>query len=130
MTSQKEILKMLRLFMNLCITSSHRSLLSGAFSLKAIKIVLALGFVILGASCATHEKQAAEPPLIQAERRLARAEKVKLNIEGQAAEYLAVAKISASEIGNPRTATSFDSNQARMLYNRAVAGLAKSRNQL
>ena len=85
---------------------------------------MALAFVILGAGCATHEKQAAGPPLIQAERRLARAEKVKLNIEGQAAEYLAVAKISASEIGNARTATSLDSSQARMLYNRAVADLA------
>jgi pimeloyl-ACP methyl ester carboxylesterase len=61
---------------------------------------------------------------MQAERWLARAEKVKLNIEGQAAEYLAVAKISASEIGNARTATSLDSSQARMLYNRAVADLA------
>src|ERR1700737_262035 len=91
--------------------------------LKANKIVLALAFVILGAGCATHEKQAAGPTLIQAERRLARAEKVKLNIEGQAAEYLAVARISASEIGNARTATSLESSQARMLYNRAVADL-------
>ena len=45
-------------------------------------------------------------------RRLARAEKVKLNIEGQTAEYLAVARISASEIGNARTATSPNSSQS------------------
>ena len=110
--------------MHLRVTSSRRSLLPGKFSLEAIKIALALAFVILGAGCATHEKQAAGPPLMQAERRLARAEKVKLNIEEQAAEYLAVAKISASEIGNARTATSPNSSQARTLYNRAVADLA------
>jgi pimeloyl-ACP methyl ester carboxylesterase len=124
MTSQKAILRTFRLFMHLRVTSSRRSLLPGRFSLKAIAIVLALAFVILGAGCATHEKQAAGPPLMQAERRLARAEKVKLNIEEQAAEYLAVAKISASEIGNARTATSPNSSQARTLYNRAVADLA------
>src|ERR1700730_9404415 len=88
-TSQKAILRTFRLFMNLRVTSSRRSLLPGRFSLKAIEIVLALAFVILGAGCATHEKQSAEPPLIQAERRLARAEKLKLNTEGQAAECLA-----------------------------------------
>src|ERR1700724_2564977 len=124
MSSQKAILRTFRLFMHLRVTSSRRSLLPGRFSLKAIAIVLALAFVILGAGCATHEKQAAGPPLMQAERRLARAEKVKLNIEEQAAEYLAVAKISASEIGNARTATSPNSSHARTLYNRAVADLA------
>jgi pimeloyl-ACP methyl ester carboxylesterase len=94
------------------------------WKMKAFKIKLALVFLILGAGCATHEKQAAESPLMQAERRIARAEKVKLNIEGQAAEYLAVAKISASEIGNARTATSPNSSRALALYNRAVADLA------
>jgi pimeloyl-ACP methyl ester carboxylesterase len=94
------------------------------WKMKAFKIKLALVFLILGAGCATHEKQAAESPLMQAERRIARAEKVKLNIEGQAAEYLAVAKISASEIGNTRTATSPNSSRALALYNRAVADLA------
>ncbi len=97
---------------------------TGRLRLKGLKIVLALGFVILGAGCATQEKQAAGPPLMQAERRLARAEKVRSNIDRQAAEYLAVARISASKIGNPRAATSLDSSQARMLYNRAVADLA------
>jgi pimeloyl-ACP methyl ester carboxylesterase len=94
------------------------------WKMKAFKIKLTLVFLILGAGCATHEKQAAESPLMQAERRIARAEKVKLNIEGQAAEYLAVAKISASEIGNARTATSPNSSRALALYNRAVADLA------
>lgn len=101
--------------MNLRVTSSRRSLLPGRFRLKAFKIELALAFLILGAGCANHEQQAAESPFTQAERRIARAEKVKLNIERQAAEYLAVAKISASEIGNPRTATSPNSSQALAL---------------
>jgi hypothetical protein len=74
--------------------------------------------------CATHEKQAAEPPLIQAERRLARAEKLKLNTERQAAEYLAVVKITAGEIGKTRAASFPNSSQALALYNRAVADLA------
>jgi pimeloyl-ACP methyl ester carboxylesterase len=92
-------------------------------NLKTIRLASAMALVILGAGCATQEKQAAGPPLLQAERRLARAEKATLNIEGQAAEYLAVAKISASEIGS-RTAASPNSDQALALYNRAVADLA------
>jgi hypothetical protein len=66
---------------------------------KTFRLALAIAFVILGAGCATHEKQAAGPPLMQAERRLARAEKATSNIEGQAAEYLAVAKNGYSQVG-------------------------------
>jgi hypothetical protein len=55
---------------------------------------------------------------------LARAEKLKLNTEGQAAEYLAVVKITAGEIRQTRTASSPNSSQALALYNRAVADLA------
>ena len=91
---------------------------------KTFRLALAIAFVILGVGCATHEKQAAGPPLMQAERRLARAEKATLSIEGQAAEYLAVAKISAGEIGGSRTAVSANSDQAFALYNRAVTDLA------
>ena len=93
------------------------------FALKRIKIELALAFVLLAAGCATHEKETGQPPLIQAERRLAKAEKLKLNPEGQAAEYLAVAKVAASEIGNERSSALFKSNPAVVLYNRAVADL-------
>jgi hypothetical protein len=92
--------------------------------MDAFKTALALTIVILGAGCATHEKQAAQPPLIQAERRLARAEKLKLNTEGQAAEYLAVVKITTGDIGKTRTASFPNSSQALALYDRAVADLA------
>jgi pimeloyl-ACP methyl ester carboxylesterase len=94
------------------------------FSLYTFEILLAVATLFLGAGCAVQEKQAVEPALVKAERRLAQAEKLKLNDEGQAAEYLAVAKISADEMGNQRTAASSDSSQAVALYNRAVADLA------
>jgi len=94
------------------------------FSLYTFEILLAVATLFLGAGCAVQEKQAVEPALVKAERRLAKAEKLKLNDEGQAAECLAVAKISADEMGNQRTAASSDSSQVVALYNRAVADLA------
>ena len=85
---------------------------------KTFRFALTIAFVILGVGCATHEKQAAGPPLMQAERRLARAEKATLSIEEQAAEYLAVAKISAGEIGGSRTAVSANSKRSRCIIGR------------
>ncbi len=79
---------------------------------------------LLGNGCAVYEKPAKGPSLTQADRRLARAEKINLNPEGQAAEYLSVARIAAGEIGSARTATSPTSGQAIALYNRAAADLA------
>jgi pimeloyl-ACP methyl ester carboxylesterase len=88
------------------------------------KIAAILTMTILGSGCATQEKQTAEQPLVQAERRLAKAEKIKLNTEGQAAEYLAVARITAGEMSKKQNAPSSNSDQAVMLYNRAAADLA------
>jgi pimeloyl-ACP methyl ester carboxylesterase len=88
------------------------------------KNVAALTIVIFAAGCAIQEKQTAEPPLGQAEDRLAKAEKIKLNTEGQAAEYLAVARITAGEMSKKRSNPSSNSSQAVTLYNRAVADLA------
>jgi hypothetical protein len=96
----------------------------GMATRKHFKIELVLAFVLLNSGCAIHEKQAAVPSLVQAEQRLARAEKVKLNIEGRAAEFLAVAKISAAEIGKAGATASQNSDPAVTLYNRAVADLA------
>jgi len=95
-----------------------------SFGLDPFKTAVALTIVILGAGCATHEKQVAEPLLIQAEHRLAKAEKLTLNTEGQAAEYLAVAKTTAGELSKKRAAPVPNSSQAVTLYNRAVADLA------
>ncbi len=47
-----------------------------------------------------------------------------LNSEGQAAEYLAVARIAAREIGSVHTGPSPASSQAIALYNRSSADLA------
>jgi pimeloyl-ACP methyl ester carboxylesterase len=98
--------------------------LHSKLTLKVVKIAVALIFAALGAGCATQEKQTAESSLVQAERRLARAEKPHVNVEGQAAEYLAVAKISAAQIGNPNGAATPGSSQAVALYDRAAADLA------
>jgi hypothetical protein len=99
--------------------SSHcRSGLAGC------KIAAALTIVVLSAGCATQEKQTTEPTLVQAERRLAKAEKIKLNTESQAAEYLAVAKITVDEINKTRNNPASNSSQAVTLYNRAAADLA------
>jgi pimeloyl-ACP methyl ester carboxylesterase len=92
--------------------------------LARCKTAVALTIVILAAGCATQEKQTTEPTLIQAEHRLAKGEKIKLNTEGQAAEYLAVARIAAGEMSKTRNNSSSSSSQAATLYNRAVADLA------
>src|SRR3984885_10551171 len=92
--------------------------------LARCRIAAALTITILAAGCATQEKQTAEQPLVQAERRLAKAEKIKLNTEGQAAEYLAVARITAGEMSKKQNAPPSNSDQAVMLYNRAAADLA------
>jgi pimeloyl-ACP methyl ester carboxylesterase len=92
--------------------------------LARCKTAAALTIVILAAGCATQEKQTTEPALIQAERRLAKAEKIKLNTEGRAAEYLAVAKITQGEMTKTRNPPSSNSSQAVTLYNRAAADLA------
>jgi pimeloyl-ACP methyl ester carboxylesterase len=94
------------------------------FGLGPFKAAVALTIIVLGAGCATHENQVTEPLLIQAERRLVKAEKLKLNPEGQAAEYLAVAKITAGELSKKRATPFPNSSQTVSLYNRAVGDLA------
>ena len=49
------------------------SLLAAGLCWRKIKVKLALALVLLVAGCATQEKQATEPSLVQAERRFARA---------------------------------------------------------
>src|ERR1700760_264435 len=92
--------------------------------LARCKTAAALTIVVLAAGCVTQEKQTTEPPLIRAEHRLAKAERLKFNTAEQAAEFLAVAKITAGEMSKTRNALSSDSGQAVILYNRAVADLA------
>jgi pimeloyl-ACP methyl ester carboxylesterase len=99
--------------------------LKGRPGLRASKVCLFFGFIILSAGCTTYEKQAAQSPLAGPERRLRKAERVHQNAEGQAAEYLAVAKIAAGELArHPKTDAPQDSDQALSLYDRAVADLA------
>ncbi len=93
--------------------------------LNLTKICLVFGFLFLGAGCATYEKEGGGSPLVRAERRLGRAERNKLNTEGQAAEYLAVVKIASGELAKDRSTTApAEPGQAMALYNRAVADLA------
>jgi hypothetical protein len=62
--------------------------------------------------------------LADAQRRLAQAEKSKLNPEGQAAECLTVAKVAATKMAKGHTTTNPSANQAVAIYNRAAADLA------
>ena len=107
-----------------CIITLRRRL-----GLSIAKTYLVFGFLLFGAGCATYEKEGGASPLVRAERRLDKAEKIKLNTEGQAAEYLVVARIASDELAANRIATtSAGPDQAITLYNRAVADLATDLN--
>jgi pimeloyl-ACP methyl ester carboxylesterase len=89
--------------------------------------LIRLGFaalLLLSAGCSTDESQVGGPPVVQAESRLKRAQKLKLNPEKQAAEYLAVAEICSKEIGHAGVAPASGPNGALALYNEAAADLA------
>ena len=104
---------------------SSFGLLKRRLALNASKVCLFLGFLVLSASCTTYEKQAAQSPLAGPERRLRKAEGRHQHTEGQAAEYLAVAKIAAGELAKrPATDAPQEPGQAIALYDRAVADLA------
>jgi pimeloyl-ACP methyl ester carboxylesterase len=78
--------------------------------------------ICLGA-CVNVEKQGAASPLVAAELRLARAEKQKLDVNAQGAEYLAVAGIAEQQLASG-SQTSPAKSSALSLYNRATADLA------
>ena len=77
-------------------------------------------FVAIFAGCSTTEKETHLPPVLRAERRLARAEKIRSDPPQKVAEILSVARIVAGEI--PKS--SGDANEPPVkVYNHAMADL-------
>jgi len=91
------------------------------FSRVALCLAILLSLHL--SACVNYEKQGSASPLAAAERRLALAERHGSNVEGQAGEYLSVAKIAEEQLAsNPNSDPAKSS--AVKLYNRATADLA------
>jgi pimeloyl-ACP methyl ester carboxylesterase len=78
--------------------------------------------VAIFAGCSITEKEAQLPPLVRAERQLARAEKIRSDPQEKTAEILSVARTVASEI--PKSSGEADIEPPVRIYNRAAADLA------
>jgi pimeloyl-ACP methyl ester carboxylesterase len=89
------------------------------------RVVLALPICIslTLVACVHFEKQSTVQPPVAAERRLARAERQNSNVEAQAAEFFAVAKIAEIQLSSGTQSDPVKSS-AIGLYNRATADLA------
>jgi len=87
-------------------------------------LALAICVSICLGACVNFEKQSSESaPLAAAELRLRRAERQKLDVNGQAGEYLAVASIAERQL-NSTSGFQTGRSSATALYNRATADLA------
>ncbi len=84
---------------------------------------LVTGLAILS-GCSTYEKEAQLPPLVRAERQLARTEKIRSDPQQKAAEILSIARTAAKEIPKTTGESKSDSEQSIGIYNRAAADLA------
>jgi pimeloyl-ACP methyl ester carboxylesterase len=91
------------------------------FSRVALCLAILLSLNL--SACVNYEKQGSASPLAAAERRLALAERHGSNVEGQAAEYLSVAKIAEEQLPSGPNADPAKSSAVK-LYNRATADLA------
>ena len=82
---------------------------------------LTLGFfVAIFAGCSTAERQAQLPPVLRAERQLARAERIRSDPSQKAAEILSAARTALGEISK----SSGDPNESLVnVYNHAAADL-------
>ena len=91
------------------------------FNCQLIRLTL-FGCVAIFAGCSITEKRAQLPPLVRAERQLAKAEKITSDPSEKTAEILSVARTVASEI--PKNSGEADIEPAVRVYNRAAADLA------
>jgi pimeloyl-ACP methyl ester carboxylesterase len=87
------------------------------------RLLLIVGLAILSA-CSTYQKEAQLPPLVRAERQLARAERIRSDPQQKAAEILSVARTAASEIPKTASEPELSSDRSIGIYNRAAADLA------
>jgi pimeloyl-ACP methyl ester carboxylesterase len=79
--------------------------------------------VAIFAGCSITEKEAQLPPLVRAERQLAKAEKITSDPPEKMAEILSAARTVASEI--PKNSGEAETEPAVRIYNRAAADLAR-----
>ena len=91
--------------------------------MSIFRFTLICGLAILS-GCSIYEKEAQLPPLVRAERQLARAERIKSDPEQKSAEILAVAKTAASELPKTSGETNSTSESSIGIYNRAAADFA------
>ena len=78
-------------------------------------------FVAIFAGCSTAEKEAKLPPVVRAERQLAKAEKIRSDTPQKVAEFLSAARIVAGEIAKSSRGT--NEEPPVKVYNRATADL-------
>src|SRR4029077_5786025 len=95
----------------------------GECYLYLTKFTLVTGLAILS-GCSTYEKESRLPPLVRAERRLARAEKIRSDPQQKVAEILSIARTAAKEIPKTTGEAKSDSERSIGIYNRAAADLA------
>ncbi len=91
--------------------------------LHLTRFTLVTGLTILS-GCSTYQKEAQLPPLVRAERQLARAEKIRSDPQQKAAEILSVARTAANEISKTGEEIKSSSEHSIGIYNRAAADLA------
>jgi hypothetical protein len=90
---------------------------------RLTRFILVTGLAILS-GCSIYEKEAQLPPLANAERQLARAEKIRSDPGQKAAEILSAARIAANEIPKITAESNSSSEHSIGIYNRAAADLA------
>jgi hypothetical protein len=95
----------------------------GECYLYLTRFILVIGLAILS-GCSTYEKEARLPPLVRAEHRLARIEKIRSDPQQKAAEILSIARTAANEIPKTTGEAKSDSEQSIGIYNRAATDLA------
>ncbi|MBV9644505.1 MAG: alpha/beta fold hydrolase [Verrucomicrobia bacterium] len=90
---------------------------------KAFVWPIGISLTLVGCVHVEKQRTAPAPPLATAERRLAQAEKQRANLDTQAGEFLAIAKIADEQLSYGHD-TEAEKSSALTLYNRATADLA------
>ena len=101
----------------------RRSLLASEFGWRLSRLALVSCLTVFS-GCSIARKETHLPPLVRAERQLARAEKIRSDSPERTAELLSVARTAASEIPSDSAETDINADQPIRIYNRAVTDLA------
>jgi hypothetical protein len=109
--------------MNAGAAPRHRIMAFAGLGLSRAAMALPICISLTLIACVHFEKQSTAPALVAAERRLAQAEKQSSDVEGQAGEFFAVAKIAAVQLSSDTQPDPAKSSVVA-LYNRATADLA------